>query len=973
MLVCACCGKAGPPRPCNKGCGIAAYCDRRCQKFHYRDHKAECQEALQAGKKAVKDETLEAPDRLDFDPLASFIEPPAPTVQGPDLMFKWSKVRAWYNQPMVLHYDQDSSASLEFSTFVGVYRPILTFSISWAMEFDPVATAELYRSYQVFPSKEKAYRIDHGFSLNEGRYWHPSYEPNPSPIEMWLCNDLSIKATSDDGKNQILVRVPKHPPSSTLKLMDQSLSKEETRAILEKSFDEWRLIDRNSKVLGTASVALTPLTLFAAPIFTDQLSTREWLCQEDALVLWSEKRQTSNQGTPPQDWLNSISGVYGKIEGYVYGNLKGRHIGWRRDPQASQALFGKTSQYQSHVVPDRDLCLYSCEISDQFVIRPFLEDGSVREDIRPELASPMLQSREAIHLQSLSWNWSGYLPGDGEWTVPMLLYPMSSIMEMTSPATRTRSVQSTSLMGGHVVDSQDLSRGGQNVEAGPVSTVVRKKKRKKKKKKGGAASRERFVETAADLGSAIPPSPSQETKQVDESPSDIGKGEDLNDYLTHTAKSESLPLGVDAAVVASNGQTTGVSVQPPLPVCANPDASKLRAKKDENESEDVTKKEKLEFRKHSHAMDHKKSITKICNWLANEIASKPTSIPRDDLAFLGFDKTPSFLTIGQWLFDPHPSSYDEPLWIQASESTTSVVLEKLLHSDDRLHDELGTNNSWLHQKGTSLLTECVDRGRMKDSLALIGSREAVPILTAPMIRRIFGKFRTAKGGTKVANALARKITEVKLSSMSESEEVEKCAAGKLSKDAFAALRAALRQGMKRLRDAEKVDPTTSIIGICNWLRDEIKAKPTSFPSNDLSVLGFDGAPSISEVVQWVFDPRPSDYDVPPWVYAPDSLTAVLLKNVLHPVAHLRDDIEATTRWLHQNGALLLEISVESGRMNDVIVLIGCREAVPFLTASMVCRIFGKLGTARKGGTELGNTVAKNIVRVQLDSMSDSKE
>eukprot|EP00980_Cylindrotheca_fusiformis_P007731 scaffold1639_cov107-Cylindrotheca_fusiformis.AAC.1 len=978
MLVCASCGKGGPPRPCNKGCGIAAYCDRKCQKSHYREHRAECQEALQAGAKPVKNDTLEQSTQ-PVDTMASLIAPPAPTLpvhipHQNDLMLKWSNVRAWYNQPMVLHYHHQRSASLDLDTLVGVYKPILADDpVAWFMDFDAVATAELFRSYQILSSKEKAYRLEHGFSLNEGRYWWPSPQSSLYPMRVGFWEDLSIKAAAQDGKDQILVRVSKHPPSGILKLMDQSLSKDETRTILEKTFDEWRLIDWNSKVLGTAAVALTPLTLFAAPIHSDQLSTRERLCQHNSLVLWAEKL-TSNQNSPPQHWLNSVSGVYSRTKGYVYGNLNGLHIGWRRDPKASQALFGKTKQYKGHNVPDRDLCLYSCEVSDQFVIRPFLADGTVSEDNRPELISPVLEYHKAGQLPQLLTNWSGNLPGDGEWTLSVALYPLSSVIEMSSPATRTRSVQNPSLTGGDIVDSQGVSKAGQNTESGPGPAVATKKTRKKKKKKGGAGSGKRVAEKAADLGSAIQLDPWLETIQSNEPPSRNGIGGDSKVYSSDATESatglKSQALDVDVSVDGGHLQTMGPLVQSPGSESPNPDSSKLLIMKDENEFEEVAKKEELEFRGDSH---HKKSITNIFNWLADESASEPDSIPWDDLTFLGFSKTPSVLAVGQWLFDPHPTGYNKPLWIHVSESTTSVVLEKFLNSADHLHDGLETKSTWLHRKGSPLLTECVGRGRMKDTTALIGNSEVVSILTAPTVCHIFGKFRSARGGTKVANALARQIREVQLSSMSEAEEVEKCAAGKLSKDALATLRAVLRQSRKRLRKAEKVDPTVSIIGICNWLRDEIKAKSTSFPSNDLTVLGFDGAPSISDVIQWMFDPRPSDYDVPPWVYAPDSLTAVLLKNFLHPVAHLHGEIEATSRWLHQNGTSLLEISVESGRVNDAIALIGCREAVPFVTASMVCRIFGHLGTARKGGSELGNTVAKSIVRVKLDSMSDSKE
>jgi hypothetical protein len=835
MLVCSACGNmAAATQPCNKGCGMDC-CDKKCQKAHYRAHK-------------------------------------------------WFDTYHWYDQPMVLHYQPNTLVGVSVEHFVGVYIPTMSVQESAAgrqsmpsFELHEEATRSLFNSYQVLGANEQLYRREHGLWLNETPYWERRAPASPYPIELFVCDDFSIRVHRNRYATRVgetLVRVAKQPPpaiSALSKMMTSDTDRlvHEFHGVMEETFDEWRLIDSNSKVVGTATVALTPMDLFLRPILTHHLSTHEWLCQRDSLFLCIQGNQIDSLNqTPPQNWLNTIPGVYTRKEGFVYGNLKGPHIGWLRNREMTRRQLHRFGQVDPDA--DRDLCLYYCEVTKQFVVRPLLADGSMKEDCHPEMISTRLPAREFFDLDDLEhlddYNdiddfhglggniesiWTGHLMGEGEWTIPTVLAPREEFMVFqvlktyreTYQEAPMKSVLSQSTLDGTLDETSDEARGG-HLKGGPepaksLCQAEKKKKRKrkkKKKKKGGEETVSHSPDTVADeppaIDSNIEPAESSsksekpelvlETSKNQEQANGSAEVDDESRTFSEPFEPDtgssivSKDFGAEAAGMHAHSKSTSIPSQGSDTTPNETGLQDLRDQQQSRDNADVSNSVE-QIKEISSTVDHKTSIKNICHWLSHELASKATALPSDDLTSLGFDTTPSICSVAQWLFDPRSKCHGE--WVHAQESMTAAILEKILQPADHLKEQLETTSRWLQQNGTAVLQVCVERSRMKDMIALIGSHKAVPFVTVSVVCRIFGNLPDAKGGTELGNKLARQIAKVQLDSMSDFKTVQKCAARKLSKDANIALKVALRKGERDLRKRQQAatrksqsTPSSSING-----------------------------------------------------------------------------------------------------------------------------------------------------------------
>lgn len=995
---------------------MVVYCDRKCQKAHFRFHKTECQKAYQGGS-TVMNEMVAAPKpSVGMQSIIPATSVPSGAVQrrqvAMDGLFdKWESARRWYQQTMVLHYNAKQVPPECIRKFVGVYTPCDDMAMPFPFcRWDDTTTSALFDVFEHFPVKEKLHRREHGLWLNARDY---SSLADPSYVTMRLGEDFSIQV-EQNGENMLLVRVAKHPSrlvTAYIDKCDAKLATDTQKPVaffhdnMEDTFDEWKLLDSNSKVMGTATLALTPLSIFLMPIFPNILSTREWLCRERVLILWttpqSDQEESSNQTLPPPNWLSTVLGVYKSTEtGFVHGNLSGSHRGWERDLFMTRECFGSLPEVDT--ATERSLCLYSCNSSNQLVVRQSNGYGRVREDYPPELTSTQLPPRRKFENDEgeiVASNWTAHLTGLGEWIIPLVLFSSDPIMSelrhgsfSIEEATKAVLRRQASTPGGPL----DRTSRSNSWDTEPVPEPAgEKKKRKRRKKKKKDIHNESLSYPPATLENE--PLPLDSSMQQSLSVSNAVQPDWDQQLAAASAKGgtsdESRALSVQSQVypgspMISSHSAVGMHFESktsstrPQGLRTDPNIGMPQSSSNQPKSGDIaTTSEKfgdsidasekvLQVRDAPATVARNTSVENICRWLGDEIASRATAVPHSDLGLLGFDKLVSICNVVQWLFDPHLEDDGESLWVHANDSMTAALLQTFLDPVDHQQDEVVTASRWLQQNGMRLLQVCVERSRMRDVIALLGSRKTVPVVTASMACQVFGKLQTAKGGTEIGNAVARQIVEVQLDSMSESKEVHASAGSKLSKDAFAALKGAVRRGEIALKKRQLLDPAPSIENICDWLNDEIASKAPCIPHKDLDLLGFEKARSICNVAQWMFDPYLGDDELL-WVHAEDSMTAPLLDSFLGTADHHQGDLESMKQWLQKNGAHILQICVDKGRMKDVVALIASRKTVPLVSASMACRIFGKLQTS-KGGTELGNTLAKRIPLVQLDAISDSK-
>lgn len=89
-VVCECCGEPEPPKRCS-ACKAVHYCDVRCQKLHYSNHKKFCAKLGEQLMKRLEIEKLEA-EKVEAEKLAKETAASSPSTQNNDLESAMDKV-----------------------------------------------------------------------------------------------------------------------------------------------------------------------------------------------------------------------------------------------------------------------------------------------------------------------------------------------------------------------------------------------------------------------------------------------------------------------------------------------------------------------------------------------------------------------------------------------------------------------------------------------------------------------------------------------------------------------------------------------------------------------------------------------------------------------------------------------------------------------------------------------------------------
>ena len=812
MSTCSSCGKrvAGTLRPCSQGCGIASYCNRKCQKAHHREHKKACQSACQAATKEksglvgsephIPREGLLNPSYVDFrtDVRREALKA--------HMHNKWLHVFDIYDRPLVLHYDSrvvvNPPTDVEY--FVGVYLPmkpteedVLPFP---RFERDDYYTRKLFSAFHTMTNGEKSLLRKDGRSLNSHTYFRSTNYQVGVHCFLEMRPDFSVQASH---LTDTIIRSGKHPP------------------VRWEPFDEWIYSSPNPKV--RLKVAMTPLDIFFDPLTARRSSIYELLREAPELALCPSPGHKMEPGAPVE-WFKTIFGVYQATEKLIYGDMRGPHKGWIRDPHASYSL----TQIDSHA--DRRLCLYFDTVEEQFLIRPLHSEGFIFEDCPPDMTSLSLPPRgylegfDGKHPEMLVSNWKGYLRGEKEMIIPLILAPKECFISIRLQHKLWDGVREVGETEGVMGPAPRYETDDFEItEAVPQTPVAKKKKRKKRKKKknGDGATVNPLMSTA---NIAMPSSPSDSNATTEkpngglknplpihsircqEQVKDIPEAENID---RHKRRVE-YPIAED-----DNGRG---KEEPPL-YTKNKDQAVSTDIASKNEALDLKSMDRQEHRAQSNeahiidaaaeepcdAISIATRIDTICQWLQKELEDRAPQVetPTKELTWLCLNTEYCIGDVVFKLFDTKIRGFDKPLWLYAQESMTATILEKILSLGEDSKEGFEPARGWIRQNAMPLFEYCVENHRMMDMIALVGNRKAVPFVTEKMACQICGNLLESRGGSELGNKLAMAIPMIQLDSMQGGKLVKKCAANKLSKKAASALSNALRKGENALKKLQR--------------------------------------------------------------------------------------------------------------------------------------------------------------------------
>ncbi|CAJ1968924.1 unnamed protein product [Cylindrotheca closterium] len=203
-------------------------------------------------------------------------------------------------------------------------------------------------------------------------------------------------------------------------------------------------------------------------------------------------------------------------------------------------------------------------------------------------------------------------------------------------------------------------------------------------------------------------------------------------------------------------------------------------------------------------------------------------------------------------------------------------------------------------------------------------------------------------------------------------------------------------------DETPMDLTSTLQRLCEWLDEELSRSPYELNKCELGdLVGFEEEPSIATISNFLFQTTPHDSGDLYWLRISETTTSSIFCRLLSSsdieASRVAEWIQATagdlllkcvdncrtkdvfallncdeaTDWFREEANSVLRDLLQKDRLTDIIDLMSNHKAVPFIETNLLCQILGTLPT-RRGGSELGNSFAKAIWKVRLESTDDKK-
>eukprot|EP00978_Attheya_sp_CCMP212_P025144 scaffold80431_cov59-Attheya_sp.AAC.4 len=781
----------------------AAYCTKKCQKAHYKDHKKTCRKL--AGQVDANQAKLEKEQVEQFENnmqrAYETYEDSEPRVGSINSSFEL------FNKPMVLHYDPRSCNDVPhcyLDQFMGVYLPDHVHNTFPLFKRDEHSTLEFAKMILRFD-------LDMGSSrIRRERGIHLAAAPLNRICCLYMEDSWEVVNDHLDGPSLVAPQEPREKELDLLSKLDSLFLHQ------DKAFSWWS-VTRN----GTTSkvkLAMTP-----ADCFYETLSLMGSLKSDSTLDLIKNPsldmeivlHAKNSCSSAPHMLLDTLLGVYVQVKDK---SAQG-HLIWIRNEKRTLALANHLQKEDKDVKQclasrgivlnhedtgvDSRACL--CVFEGSFIVLPYEElfrSGSSEEDICMKLYSQTYDlflfdadalfshGNNAFGPAQLIFQGSIYSPEVAVTPLPFFKNAIRLAKKEVDLLKDGRSLN---------VPSTSTHR---NEHANAYSSRQKRKKRKKKKKPVESNNDDDLNPIIAEIPDERTTSEGGNEQQCTDSIAShvcVGEEEQRMEPTQkvsppqNDAKSDHR-LGKNERKVDEDMATKNNPIQP----VSHKVDEKVAGKEEEDRD---TNKSSTDVDEEDETMIDAEAATQLCKSLIHILTSGTVPDFPFELSLSSKDNN----SIDDNVRNFFNVRAKNPIWFLVSDSLTAPLLKDILASTGTiLHSE---TLNWIRSISSDMLLLVCQKGRKNDMVELMQAQTSI---SAKMLCKMFDKLPIGRGN-EISNRLVYSIPirTIQLESKADFKEVLKCSKKKIGKNALKVLIGALKDGETQMTASLSTGKDTS--------------------------------------------------------------------------------------------------------------------------------------------------------------------